>query len=398
MIQHTSKILIITRSYDQQIGGMETHTQELAQYLHSAGYRVDVITPGAKQRANSQGINVIGVCSPPNQLLKYSIAFWRAVYSYLIKNADEYEAILNISMAIGGIPRLPKKIQVKIISVLHGTYSDERRTLLRAIRASGPNLKLVLGLPYTYIFEFLQDNTVRHSNKVIAIADRIAEELKRRPTKNTDKISVISNFAKIRSRELNNDDRLRVLFMGRVHSEKGVDTLLAAAKILSQKIPNIHDKIIISIVGDGSQFPKYLQFVRSEGLSPFVQMWGQIDHQSAYSVFEVHNVFVLPSRRNEGMPIALLEAMATGLLPIASNLGVLGKLVEDGVSGLLIEPDDAGQLAKHLEMLLSNKNALQTMAINAQDVIRERFEREKQLNKYLALIRSNSTPSSSDIL
>jgi len=99
--------------------------------------------------------------------------------------------------------------------------------------------------------------------------------------------------------------------------------------------------------------------------------------------YRAADLFVLSSSR-EGMPLALLEAMATGLSCVASSLsGVTDVVIEDGVNGLLVPPGDAAALKDALQLLLLNPTCAQELGRRARETVKERYSIRQTAAHYL---------------
>jgi glycosyltransferase involved in cell wall biosynthesis len=99
--------------------------------------------------------------------------------------------------------------------------------------------------------------------------------------------------------------------------------------------------------------------VRDLGLDDAVQFTGSRD--DVFELLPAFDVFVLSSRF-EGLPIALLEAMASGVAPVATRVGGIPEVITDGVDGLLVEPGDAGALATSCTKLLADDGTRRSIA------------------------------------
>ena len=130
------------------------------------------------------------------------------------------------------------------------------------------------------------------------------------------------------------DARLKVLFVGRLDRQKGVDVLLAAAAALPKQI-------CVRIAG-----ASVADEVRLD-IPPNVELLGWLDPLGVAAQLQAADVVAAPSRW-EGFGLAVAEAMRAGKPVIASRVGGLCELVEDGVSGRLVPPDDAEALAAAL--------------------------------------------------
>ena len=104
--------------------------------------------------------------------------------------------------------------------------------------------------------------------------------------------------------------------------------------------------------------------------------------------YRAADIFVLSSRR-EGLPNALLEAMASGIACIASHLdGVTDDLIEDGVNGLLVSPDEVAELKTALRVLVDYPERLSLLGRQARQTIETHFAIEQTAQEYLKVYRS----------
>ena len=94
----------------------------------------------------------------------------------------------------------------------------------------------------------------------------------------------------------------------------------------------------------------------------------------------------LPSGRMEGIPVALMEAMASGVPVVATRLSGIPELVEDGVTGLLVEPHDPEGLAAALERLLADDELAARLASAARERVELRFDLRTEAGKVGDLI------------
>ena len=142
-----------------------------------------------------------------------------------------------------------------------------------------------------------------------------------------------------------------VLFVGRLVERKGVNHLVDAASLL---VPGVDVRLVI--VGDGPERARIEARVRERGLDGRVAVRGRVSEAELQAAYAAADVFVLPAvidRRGdtEGLGVVLLEAMNHRVPVIASAIGGITDIVEDGVSGLLVPPGDGTALAAALERL-----------------------------------------------
>lgn len=141
------------------------------------------------------------------------------------------------------------------------------------------------------------------------------------------------------------EDGARIIFVGGLVRQKGVDILLGAF----QAVKAAEKGAELWIVGDGRERPRLE--ASASGLEG-VRFLGHLEDLTA--VFDGASVLVLPSRA-EGFGLVILEAMASGVPVVATRVGGIEEVVEDGVNGLLVEKEDPTALAQGILKLLKGE-------------------------------------------
>ncbi|MCS7106898.1 MAG: glycosyltransferase family 4 protein [Acidilobaceae archaeon] len=158
-----------------------------------------------------------------------------------------------------------------------------------------------------------------------------------------------------------------VLFVGRLVFRKGLHVLLAAFSKLEHK-----DSRLL-VVGRGYMEVPAGFMIKSYGLERRVQLLGALPEREKLELFRRAKVVVVPSIVNESMGVVALEAMASGKPVIATKVGGLEEIVEDGKTGLLVPPGDSESLAKALDLLLSDKELRSKLGHNARRAAEEKY-------------------------
>jgi glycosyltransferase involved in cell wall biosynthesis len=148
-------------------------------------------------------------------------------------------------------------------------------------------------------------------------------------------------------------DPVRLLFIGFVRPEKGVEYLIDALPRLRTRRP-----CELTIVGPWEKYPAYKRKlddrVSSFGVEGSVRWEGYVSYgPRLWQYLRDHDVFVLPTL-SEGTPRVLVEARANGIPVIATNVGGIPTSVQDGVDGLLVPPKDAGALARAIDRVIGD--------------------------------------------
>ena len=191
-----------------------------------------------------------------------------------------------------------------------------------------------------------------------------------------DTICVLENYGILRA-EREHSFSNRILFMSAIEERKGCfDIPLIFRKVLEQ----VPDCTLI-MAGDGN--PDVVKKVK-ESLKEYVERSvffpGWVSGEEKERWFQESDLFLLPSY-NEGMPMAVLDAMGYGLPVISTNVGGIPQLVFDGKNGFLCEPGDIANFADKIVYYLNNDEARKKAEIAGRQIIKEQYSLELHLNK-----------------
>ena len=167
-----------------------------------------------------------------------------------------------------------------------------------------------------------------------------------------------------------------ILSVGRLVEKKGFGKLIAACEVLKTK----HLNFTCELVGTGPLSSSLKEQIREAGLSSRVRLVGPLPQERLRQYYERAMVFALPCEPaangdRDILPNVVKEAMAVGVPVVTTRLEGMDELIEDGVSGLLIEPGDVPTLAAKLEALLLDSSLRQGLAANGREAVHRRFDR-----------------------
>ena len=164
--------------------------------------------------------------------------------------------------------------------------------------------------------------------------------------------------------------------IGRLELQKGFDTLIRALA----EVPGAR----LVLVGEGSERPRLERLARDLDVAERVTFTGWSEDPRAY--LPSFDVFALPSRF-EGFPLALLEALLARSAVIATEVGSVGEAVRDGVTGLLVQPDDPQALAAAIRRLLGDTDLRGRLGERGRRLVLERFTADHMARSFEALYR-----------
>jgi glycosyltransferase involved in cell wall biosynthesis len=155
-------------------------------------------------------------------------------------------------------------------------------------------------------------------------------------------------------------------------AEKGLNYLIEAAAM----IPAVQSRLRFVIVGDGKCLHDLKELAARKGLSDVFDFAGF--HSDTYQFMQSFDIFALPSL-SEGLSSAILEAMATSLPIIASNVGGIPELVKNGENGLLVAPANPAELAQAIQRLVENPAEAERMGSDGRARMEKKFTLERKI-------------------
>lgn len=164
------------------------------------------------------------------------------------------------------------------------------------------------------------------------------------------------------------------LFVGRLSEEKGIETIVRAAKL----IPDVTFKI----VGRGPQMERLHRL--AEGLSNIEFLGFRMGEELA-NLYRGAMAVLLPSRVHENFPLAILESMAAGKPVIASHVGGVPEIVDDRVNGLLVSPADLNGWVEAIMRLAYDEDLRLSMAHAARSTVEYRFQLDDHYHRLMAM-------------
>lgn len=212
--------------------------------------------------------------------------------------------------------------------------------------------------------------------------------------KNIDSFIVTSNFSKNKFIELgldpsklhlktnflssnfeeNIEDKKYALFLGRLVDYKGVETLMKAF--------GGHPALKLKIIGDGPLRERMEDFSQKH---ENVEWLGRVKREKVIEAIKNCSFLVFPSECYENMPLVIMESFVFSKPVLASNLGAIKEFVIDGINGILFNPGDPDDLARRASYLFSHDQELLQMGRNARQSFKDRFTRESNYEKLIAI-------------
>ena len=307
------------------------------------------------------------------QFLDFSFKLWRGNY-YLVHIHSPDDAFLSTIIFI----LLSRLARTGMLVHMHGTDWDEfytRRSFFRRL--------------YTRI-------GLRIAPRIVVLYSLWAENVRKIcPTAN---VLVIRNLIhdhdppdRSRVQQMKEqlgltEEHFVVLTIGYVGWRKGSFVILnAVPQAISQ------DESIRFILVGSEEMPgemaQLMEQVRKENLGPWVTFTGEVERNTTSILFGLADVYLLPSFI-EGMPISIIEALRSYLPVISTRIGGIPDMIEDHVSGLLLNPGAPGEIAEAVLLLRRDERLRKKLAESARKTFEDKFEFSRGIEEIRAAYRS----------
>jgi len=175
--------------------------------------------------------------------------------------------------------------------------------------------------------------------------------------------------------------RFRILFVGRLHSQKNVSFLLDEFATFTKCIPNCQ----LTLVGDGPDRKLLEQQAVDLGIDSNIIWYGWASKQELRGLYQASDCFINPSVY-EGMPNVVLEAMASGIPVLASDCIGNNEIIEDLRSGFLFQLGDSPGFQKKLLSIYNHEKKINEMTMNARNKMVNSFSWESVAQEYLGCL------------
>jgi glycosyltransferase involved in cell wall biosynthesis len=375
------KLLLVNYEFPPVGGGAANATAFLSRALVAQGHAVTVLTAafGAQRGAATEaGVEVVRVRSlrrsadrsNPLEMLSFLLA--ALIPAFRLARRRRFDA----SIAFFTIPSGP------ISWMLSLTLGVPYLVSLRGGDVPGfvPEIDAIHRTIAT-----LRRAVLRRASAVVANSDSLA-----RLSEASDPfaVQVIPNgvdtlaFAPDGAVERGAEDAFRILFVGRLHSQKNVGALLESAAALAA-LPG--PPVVVEIVGDGPERSALAKLAEQTGAARVLRWHGWLDKQRVLACYRRAHVFVNPSRY-EGMPNTVLEAMACAVAVVASRVGGNEDLVIEGETGFLFDPAAPEQLTAALQRLRLDPALRRELGARGRRRVVDAFSWPRVAAQYLRLL------------
>jgi len=372
-------------------GGVERRIVETAKSLHN---NVDTTVysgtkAGFRKPAAVNGIHIVP-CFSTDTLFPVDNWFFNKTLAGAVDaiKADVYEA--HTVSGYGFLKALRKRgIKKPFIQTVHGVLADE---YVQSFKGASTTFRAKLANLVMWQLSKLEEESAKNATLTVTVSEYSAGKITHFYDVDKAKIRIVPNGVDTQrfkpsetcstlKRQLSIDNKLCVLFVGRLIPRKGLSFLVEAA----QHIAKEYSQTMFLIVGEGPLKKHLVSYLEKMNLSGNFVFLGDVKESALPALYNCADVFVLPSIQ-EGQGIALLEAQATAKPVVAFNVGGVREAVLDKETGLLMKPDSR-ELADAIMELLANRSLRETMGSKGRKFASDNFSWDVCAQKMLQVYR-----------
>lgn len=368
-------------------GGVERRIVEIAKRLYR---KVDTTVysgtkAGFKKPFSGNGLKFVP-CFSTDALFPVDNWFFNRTLARLAEaiKADVYEA--HTVSGYGFLRSIIKRrIEKPFIQTVHGVLADE---YLQSLHRGFPTFRAKIANVFMWRLSKIEEESATKATLVVTVSKYSSKKIAKFYNVDRKKMRIVPNgvdtnrFKPSRSgiaikHQIGLDDKLCVLFVGRLIPRKGLSFLLEAAKHVIKE----YSQTVFVVVGKGPLKNYLTAHLEKLRLSSNFVFLGDVKESVLPALYNCADVFVLPSVQ-EGQGIALLEAQATAKPVVAFDVGGVREAVLDKETGLLLKPDSC-ELAKAITKLLADERWRGKMGRKGREFVSKNFSWDACAQKML---------------
>lgn len=359
---------------DRYKGSIQTHTWNLSGQMTRMGHEVSILSAGSllhrERRDEVDGRTVIQIPYMPGRhipaisKMAEEWGFNVAAHAWLMEHYEEYDLIHLEGRSGFFFPGQQNKVPV--VTTLHGLISVENA---RSGYRQKSDLNQRMHESWATRWEA---SAIQKSDRLIVVSQEMVEQLRSagyNMGRLTPKITQIYNgvLPAPPPGDIKTDPNT-LLFLGRLERIKGIFPLVEAMK-------KVRPSVRLVMLGEGSDRPALEHAIAEAGLKERVKLTGALKPALVYQWLH-HAAFLVAPSLHESHGIAPLEAMSCGKAVVTTDIRGMQESVRLGENGLMVAPNNPGELAQVVEWLLDRPDEAARMGAAGREMVSERFSWE----------------------
>ncbi|MBV44215.1 MAG: hypothetical protein CMA54_05515 [Euryarchaeota archaeon] len=380
-------ILVMTRStLSHGFGGFQRQCIDLCEGFVRLGHKVTVLTtahPDGILKEEQSGFIVHFLT--PSRPRRLSRSWFKASKKIIeeIHREDPIDVIHSNEFAALGVISWAKRRNIPITVVCHGSFRTGLLSFLSSADRRPRYWHWLLLTPMFMIRRTLMWEMPmrRNSSNIILVSPTLEGDFR---LFSHNKVRVIENGITLPERRepTTGNGNLRLLCTGRAEREKGFHLAIKAVAEISEL--DLH----LDLVGTGAYLDEMRLLVDNLELNDRVTFHGRVDDQELSRIYSSADIYLIPTIRYEGLPLALLEAMAHGLPTVASHIGGNTDVITNDHDGIFISPGRLDELVTAIRRLGTDPALRSSMSKAARETTERRFDKERMVRETIEVLSS----------
>ena len=380
-------ILVMSRStLSHGFGGFERQCEDLCAGFVKAGHKVTVLTTSRKDGVEEEERSGYTVkFLSPSTPMKLSRSWFNRALSEVrkIHRDDPIDVIHSNEFAAKGVMGWAKKNGIPMAVVCHGSLRTELLSFLSAADMRPRYWHWLILTPLHLLRRCLlwEMPMRRVAKSIVLVSPTLSKDFK---LFSKGKVRVIENGIALpdNSRERSTGEEIRLLCTGRADKQKGFQTAIRA-------VAEIDDMPLhLDIIGTGPYFEDLKKISRDLRTDERVTFHGRVTDDELNLAYSSADIYLIPTTRYEGLPLALLEAMAHGIPTISSEIGGNSDVITHNHDGIFIKPGNLSELISAIRRLGNDQQERRRISQAARATTERRFDKERMIDETLQTLES----------
>lgn len=386
------KIALLSEKYTPDLGGLAISTGRLGDSLASAGHDIRLFAPTGnpsiklraglpptiKQTQRSNGVHITRFGA--HKRVDDTLVDW---FELIVEEhkREPFDLIHAYFLPMAGFVGVYAGRFLGIPSVVSIRGNDIERAAFDPSKFSHVMYALQIANAVTTNASILAEKAKAFVNRDIHVIPNGIDTERFKPL---EKNMILAEALGLVDEKKKEERNFVIGFVGELREKKGMATLLSGYAQLTKKMPAC--LLIVGEVREGEDKKTLEEFqIANPHLS--ITVTGHVTHKDLPAYYSLMDVFVHPSLR-DGMPNAVLEAMACGKTVIATPVGGVPDVLEDGVNGFFVDTNDADGLAQKIAEVLNQPRKREAIARSARETVLGQYTLEKEMLSNLKIYES----------
>lgn len=297
----------------------------------------------------------------------------------------------NKNKIITYVKALLKVLNIKRESIIHFHVASNgsflrKYLLFKLIRKSNKKIVHIHGGDFINYYKksiklikYFIDDMLENSYKIISVSQYMVSELEGEFENYKSKILKIYNGIELNNIHIDYDEKeKKIVYLGKLAEYKGIYDLIRAIEYSKNDLKNEGWKVIIA--GDGD-VDLVRELIIEKKIDNIVDVIGWIDGTDKFDMLKKSKILIIPSHV-ESFGISAIEAMAFGNAIIASNVGALPEIIQNGLNGFIVEKENHIEIAENIKKMIYNDTIIKDMCYKNKKYSKQ-FSKEQMIEKII---------------